>query len=58
MNSDNEISNILSLGRSKIFMIDPQQKHLAVKSTIDALVRDSRSHLAKMKKIYLVLIKE
>jgi len=55
---DRDINTIMSLGSSKIFTIDPQQKDFISKSTLDSLIREAKTHLAKKKKVHLVLVKE
>jgi hypothetical protein len=55
---DKDINTIMSIGSSKIFTIDPQQKDFISKSTLDSLIREAKTHLAKKKKVHLVLVKE
>ena len=56
--SDIEIKTIMSLGSSKIFTIDPSHRDTISKSTIDALIREAKRHLASKKKVHFVLVKE
>ena len=56
--SEKEIKTIMSLGSSKVFTVDPTQKDNISKTTIDALIREAKRHLALKKKVYFVLVKE
>jgi len=56
--SDNDIKTIMSLGPSKIYTVDPDQKDAISKATLDLLIREAKRHLSKKKKIHLVLIRE
>ena len=56
--SDNDIKTIMSLGSSKIYTVDPDQKDAISKATLDLLIREAKRHLSKKKKIHLVLIRE
>lgn len=56
--SEKEIKTIMSLGSSKVFTVDPTQKDNISKTTIDALIREAKRHLASKKKVHFVLVKE
>lgn len=53
-----DIERIISLGSTTTFTCDPQQKDEITKSTLNAIARETKSHLLRKKKVHVVLVKE
>jgi hypothetical protein len=53
-----DIQKIISLGEPNLFTIDPDIKTEISGRQINSLVSDMRRHLAKRKKVHIILVKE
>lgn len=53
-----DISKIIDLGEHTIVSIDPDIKTEISRKQIEGIVSDMRRHLAKRKKVHIVLIRE
>ena len=53
-----DISKIIDLGEPTIVSIDPDIKTEISRKQIDGIVGDMRKHLAKRKKVHIVLVRE
>jgi hypothetical protein len=53
-----DIQKIISLGEPNVFTIDPDIKTEISGRKINTLVSDMRRHLAKHKKVHIILVKE
>ena len=53
-----EISKIIASGETTIATIDPDIKTEISRKQIKGIVTDMKKHLSKMKKYYIVLVKE
>ena len=53
-----DIQKIISLGTPNLFTIDPDIKTEISGRQINSLVSDMRRHLAKRKKVHIILVKE
>jgi len=53
-----DIQKIISTGEATMVSIDPDIKTEISKKQIDGIVADMKRHLAKNKKLHIVLIKE
>jgi hypothetical protein len=53
-----DIQKFISLGEQTIVTIDPDIKSEISRRKIDIIITDMKRHLAKSKKVHIVLIKE
>ena len=53
-----DIQRIIDLGEPTAFTIDPDIKSEISGRQINSLVSDMRRHLAKRKKVHIILVKE
>ena len=53
-----DISKIIDLGEPTIVSIDPDIKNEISKKKIDGIVGDMKRHLAKRKKVHILLVRE
>ena len=53
-----DISKIIDLGEPTIVSIDPDIKTEISRKQIDGIVRDMKQHLAKQKKVHILLVRE
>lgn len=53
-----DIQKIISLGEPTSFTVDPDIKTDISSKQINSIVSDMRRHLAKRKKIHIILVKE
>lgn len=53
-----DIQKIISLGEPTAFTIDPDIKTDISSKQINSIVSDMRRHLAKRKKVHIILVKE
>ena len=53
-----DIQKIIDLGEPTIVSIDPDIKTEISRKQIDGLVNDMRKHLARRKKVHIILVKE
>ena len=53
-----ELQKLISVGEESTFTIDPDIKSEISKKQIDTLVNDMKKHLARKKKVHIILIKE
>ena len=53
-----DISKIIYLGEHTILSIDPDIKTEISRKQIEGIVGDMKRHLAKRKKVHIVLVKE
>ncbi len=53
-----EISKIIDLGEHTIVSIDPDIKTEISRKQIEGIVSDMKRHLAKRKKIHILLVRE
>lgn len=58
MTKNHEASKILSLGTTKIYSVDPDNRSDIQKRVITMMINEAKQHLTKKKKIYFVLVKE
>jgi hypothetical protein len=56
--NDREIKDLLSRGVASRVDFDPALKNEITRSSMDAMVRELKSHLAKKRKISVVVVKE
>ncbi len=55
---DNEIKELLSRGASSTITFDPSLKNEITTSALNALNREIKSHVARKRKVSVVLVKE
>ena len=55
---DNEIKELLSRGASSTITFDPSLKNEITTSSLNALNREIKSHVARKRKVSVVLVKE
>jgi excinuclease UvrABC helicase subunit UvrB len=53
-----DIQKIIDLGEPTVVSIDPDIKTEISKKQIDGIIGDMRKHLAKRKKVHIVLVRE
>ncbi len=53
-----ELLKIISIGEQSTFTVDPDIKTEISRKQIDAMVRDMKKHLAKNKRVHIILVKE
>jgi hypothetical protein len=56
--NDKEIKELLSRGSFSTISFDPALKNEITRSSMDAMVRELKSHLARKRKVSVVLVKE
>lgn len=55
---DKEIRELLSRGSLNAIAFDPALKNEITRSSLDAMVRDVKAHLAKKRNVTVVVVKE
>ena len=58
MMNDREIKELLTRGSASRVDFDPSLKNEITRSSMDAMVRELKSHLARKRKVSVVLVKE
>lgn len=53
-----EIDKIIDLGSHEVITLDPNIKQEITRKQTDALTLGVRSHLAKRKKVHIIIVKE
>jgi hypothetical protein len=56
--TDKEIKVLLSSGSTTAITLDPSLKNEITTSSLNALIRDVKGHLARKKKVSVVIVKE
>lgn len=58
MMTDREIKELLSRGTASKVEFDPSLKNEITRASLDAMVRDVKGHLARKKRVSVVVVKE
>ena len=58
MMNDREIKELLTRGSTSRVDFDPSLRNEITRSSMDAMVRELKSHLARKRKVSVVLVKE